>query len=111
MTTVSTVSQELLKLDWAASVATIGHASVDPEPLLPPAQVGDSRVLDLRIRWRALGQSHESCRQPRRRDYSRASALVHQWMADESGHDERVWPDLKASLDRNRVGQRRLSTC
>ena len=77
---------------------------VEPQMLMDAGDVTRVR----RIRWRALGQSHESCRQPRRKDYSRASALVRQWMADESGHDERVWPDLKASLDRNRAGQRRL---
>lgn len=34
--------------------------------------------------------------------------LVERWMADESGYDEGVWPELKEALDRNRPGYREL---
>jgi len=34
--------------------------------------------------------------------------MLDEWMADESGYDEAVWPELKANLERNRQGSRRL---
>ena len=41
---------------------------------------------------------------------ARAIALFRSWLADESGYDERVWPQLKKALERERerVGARRL---
>lgn len=35
-------------------------------------------------------------------------ALLDDWLADESGYDEQTWPELKASLDRDRPSSRRL---
>jgi hypothetical protein len=35
-------------------------------------------------------------------------ALLEEWMADDSGYDEPVWPALKAALEANRAGERRL---
>ncbi len=36
--------------------------------------------------------------------------LLEEWLADESGYDEKTWPKLKKALDeeRQRVGARRL---
>jgi hypothetical protein len=34
--------------------------------------------------------------------------LLDEWLADESGYDEEVWPQLKAALERNRQGSRSL---
>ncbi len=34
--------------------------------------------------------------------------LLDEWMADESGYDERVWPIVKRALEENRSGYRRL---
>jgi hypothetical protein len=47
---------------------------------------------------------------PKSAKAARAIALFKSWLADESGYDERVWPRLKESLDkeRQRVGARRL---
>jgi hypothetical protein len=41
---------------------------------------------------------------------AKAIALFKSWLADESGYDEKVWPRIKKSLDRerNRVGSGRL---
>lgn len=36
------------------------------------------------------------------------STLLDGWLADDSGHDERVWPELKEALDRSRTSDRRL---
>jgi hypothetical protein len=33
---------------------------------------------------------------------------LQEWMADDSGYDEAVWPALKAALEANRAGERRL---
>jgi hypothetical protein len=35
-------------------------------------------------------------------------ALLDSWLQDESGYDERVWPELKEALEKNRLGNRRL---
>ena len=34
--------------------------------------------------------------------------LLHQWLADESGYDEQVWPLLKQTLEANRLSDRSL---
>jgi len=34
--------------------------------------------------------------------------LLAQWMADESGHDEEMWPKLKEVLEQNRLSSRPL---
>jgi excisionase family DNA binding protein len=34
--------------------------------------------------------------------------LLDQWMADESGHDEEMWPKLKAVLEQDRISSRPL---
>jgi len=34
--------------------------------------------------------------------------LLDEWLADESGYDERVWPQLKKGLEANRLSSRRL---
>ena len=39
---------------------------------------------------------------------ARTFALLKSWLADESGYDERTWPELKASIDRDRLSSRRL---
>jgi hypothetical protein len=33
--------------------------------------------------------------------------LVHEWMADESGYDEQVWPTVKKSIEEYRLSDRR----
>ena len=37
-----------------------------------------------------------------------AIALLDQWLEDQSGYDEEVWPELKAELDEHRLSSRRL---
>lgn len=37
-----------------------------------------------------------------------ASALMDEWLRDESGYDEETWASLKAELDRDRMSTRRL---
>jgi len=36
------------------------------------------------------------------------NALLDRWLSDESGYDETTWPELKASLERERTTSRRL---
>jgi hypothetical protein len=35
-----------------------------------------------------------------------AIGLLDQWLADESGYDERVWPAVKKGLEENRLSDR-----
>lgn len=37
-----------------------------------------------------------------------AVALLESWLADESGEDERVWPELKAGLEQHHPSSRKL---
>ena len=36
-----------------------------------------------------------------------AIRLLHQWLADESGYDERVWPRLKEAIEEDRLSYRK----
>ena len=38
----------------------------------------------------------------------RAISLLDEWLNDDSGYDEKTWPELKDSLDRDRLSSRRL---
>ena len=38
----------------------------------------------------------------------RAIALLDEWLDDDSGYDEETWPELKESLDRDRLSRRSL---
>lgn len=38
---------------------------------------------------------------------AKAIALLESWLADESGYDEKTWPRLKRSIERNRLSYRR----
>lgn len=38
----------------------------------------------------------------------KAIRLLDEWMADDSGYDEKAWPELKEALDRDRLGYRKL---
>lgn len=35
-----------------------------------------------------------------------AIAQLEAWLADESGYDERVWPEIKATIRANRLSER-----
>ena len=36
------------------------------------------------------------------------TALLDEWLQDESGYDGETWPELKESLDRDRLSDRKL---
>jgi hypothetical protein len=36
-----------------------------------------------------------------------AIALLESWLEDESGYDEKTWPDLKSDLDKHRLSARK----
>lgn len=42
------------------------------------------------------------------RDSTEIIAVLDEWLSDESGYDERVWPELKEALERNRPSSRSL---
>lgn len=50
--------------------------------------------------------SHTNAEERRRVD--KVISLLDEWMSDESGYDEEAWPELKASLERNRLSSRKL---
>ena len=50
---------------------------------------------------------HTNDKTPRQRNAT-ARQLLHAWLADETGYDEKTWPSLKQALEANRPGQRRL---
>ena len=61
-----------------------------PETLAPSVADEDEREADRKERARKLMQ------------------LLDEWMADESGHDEEMWPKLKAVLEQDRISTRPL---
>jgi hypothetical protein len=36
-----------------------------------------------------------------------AIRLLHQWLEDESGYDEHVWPQLKEAIEQDRLSERK----
>lgn len=42
-----------------------------------------------------------------RRKNQKALALLREWLADESGYDERTWPILKKAIEENRLSDRK----
>ena len=40
-------------------------------------------------------------------DNAAALALLDEWMADETGYDERVWPQVRQMIEENRLSERR----
>ena len=40
-------------------------------------------------------------------DNAAARALLKQWMDDESGYDEKVWPLVKELIEENRLSERK----
>jgi hypothetical protein len=40
-------------------------------------------------------------------DNEAARALLRQWMEDESGYDEKVWPLVKEMIEENRLSERK----
>lgn len=45
---------------------------------------------------------------PESRDNSAVLRLLDEWIADESGYDERVWPIVKGLIEENRLPDRAL---
>ena len=46
-------------------------------------------------------------RLPESRDNSAALKLLDEWMSDESGYDEKVWPQVKQLIEENRLSDRK----
>jgi hypothetical protein len=40
-------------------------------------------------------------------DNAAARALLQQWMEDDSGYDEKVWPLVKEMIEENRLSERK----
>jgi len=46
-------------------------------------------------------------KEPQKEDNEGAIKLLLEWLADDSGYDARVWPQIKQSLEENRLSERR----
>ncbi len=56
----------------------------------------------------AVGQEDDQeKREARRRRYDALLAMMREWAADESGYEERVWPEFKRQIEANRMSNRR----
>jgi hypothetical protein len=53
------------------------------------------------------GETTEITEEQRRRAEATRKLLA-TWLADESGYDERVWPELKRGLEENHTSSRQL---
>ena len=56
--------------------------------------------------WRYRQRDEADDKQRRRAEETRN--VLASWLADESGYDERVWPELKRSLEEDRTSSRPL---
>ena len=75
---------------------------------------GGNPVRHPQRRGRRLDQSREPCyvsRQFERKEEGRehpAVELLNEWLHDDSGYDEAVWPEVKQALDEDRLSNRKL---
>lgn len=53
----------------------------------------------------SASRDEEASRKERAQEMIR---LLDEWMADESGHDEEMWPRLKEVLEQDRISSRKL---
>jgi hypothetical protein len=60
------------------------------------------KTVSERERIRAAAAAND---QPMRNQ--QAINLLGEWLADNSGYDERVWPELKKSIEERRLGRRK----
>lgn len=44
---------------------------------------------------------------PRKRGVDGLLDLMEEWMSDESGYEERTWPELKKNIEANRMSYRK----
>ncbi len=49
----------------------------------------------------------EVIEESRKRSNQGAIRLLDEWMADDSGYDEKVWPALKEAIEENRLSRRK----
>jgi hypothetical protein len=54
------------------------------------------------------GQVMSDANGERQRRVRELIRLLDEWMDDESGYDEKIWPQLKAALENDRLSSRRL---
>ena len=50
---------------------------------------------------------HPKVIEPQKGSNEGAIRLLNEWMADESGYDEKVWPVLKQAIEKNRLSRRK----
>lgn len=65
----------------------------------------ESPVLGARFEVANL-QQHQTFRSRRER-YAMLITLIESWLADDSGYDEEVWPQLKAGIEESRTSTRK----
>lgn len=78
-----------------ASAATGGSEGTFVEPIWVECS---AIVTERRSRFQAM---------PRADRYRRLLELIKSWLADESGYDEEVWPQVKAGIEASRMSSRK----
>ena len=75
----------------------------------PSKLVGSEEVSFLAKEQQHIEPTHgiESERMAQAAQNEAAIRLLHQWLADESGYDERVWPRLKEAIEEDRLSYRK----
>lgn len=57
---------------------------------------------------RAVLEFSRKLENPPAKRYVGLDRLLDEWLADESGYDEEIWPELKEALDRDRLSYSKL---
>ncbi len=81
----------------AWGLAIIGAMGTESESLTPVHVLG--MAVSQYVSSEAVGPTQRA---------KRAVALLDEWLADDSAYDEQAWPELKESLDRDRLSSRRF---
>jgi hypothetical protein len=98
--------QPRLLLSGAASVGEkLRPTDFAPEAQGSPPEV--SLVTEARISLVSLEAPSEAMLPEYRRRQLAAIDLLNAWLADDSGYDERTWPELKKAIEESRTSYRR----
>lgn len=84
------------------------EVSVAPErtDALGEQQKSRAVIIDLETRRRRM--QVQAARSPHSPRAAAAIRLLESWLTDDTGYDERTWPELKSGLEDNRLSDRRL---
>lgn len=101
------VGQEVFQLQgWVRQAFTsAGSALTAPAPLEPVKHSLEQDQASTSLNWAFTSPEASQLTERMQRNLA-AIKLLEEWLADESGYDERVWPVVRKAIEENRASYR-----